>query len=351
MGTKAILSRRRRRRPGPGELFDAFELQDFSQNTCFLCGAKLTAANRSDEHVFPKWLLRRFALYNKKLVLLNGTEIEYRHLKIPCCLVCNNRHLSKIEQRVRDVVEGDKPIATLDKETLYLWTSKIFYGLLYREVLLPLDRAKRELGPIVPVDMIRGYKLLQVFLQSARLDIAFECIHADFPASVFAFQLQEPKTEIAKFDFHDDIEHFTIYLRLGRVGIIAAFDAGAQAFEWRWLYKKYSRARLHPLQFEELGAAMFAKARLFDRTPKLMISGNRRIGYHVMILPLRGMSTKPVFREWNSRAFAECLSIFTGIPIDHLSPDGNGVMTFMTWPNNGRYKAIDIRKFPYRGVP
>lgn len=117
------------------------------------------------------------------------------------------------------------------RKTLYLWTSKILYGLLYREVLLPMDRANRSAGSIVSVEAMRRYRMMHVFLQAARLPIDFECIHATFPASVFAFKVQEPKTLEARFDFRDDIRFPALYMRLGSVGILAAFDAGAQAYE------------------------------------------------------------------------------------------------------------------------
>jgi hypothetical protein len=336
----------------PRGLFDAFERHDFSINTCFLCGLQLDVSNRSDEHVFPQWLLRRFDLHNRQLNLLNGTGIPYRQLTIPCCRTCNNNHLSVIEQEVRSVIEGRNPLEKLDEKTLYLWTSKILYGLLYREVLLPLDRASRSAGSIVSVEEMRRYGVLHVFLQAARLKIDFQCRHAPFPASVFAFKVQEPKTLAAQFDFKDNIQFPALYMRLGSVGILAAFDAGAQAYEWGELYRKYRRYRLHPLQLEELGAAMFCKASLFDRVPKLIVSGDKHGGYQITVMPLAGLSTKPVFQEWNGAVFAEFLSAFTGIPVTHLTPDGGRrVMTFMKGEGSSRFKAIDIRRHPYRGVP
>jgi hypothetical protein len=346
------MSRQPRGKSGPRDLFDAFERHDFSLGTCFLCGLRLDVGTRTDEHVFPQWLLRRFDLYNKQLNLLNSTSIPYRQLTIPCCRVCNNDHLSVIEQEVRSVIEGRKPLGSLDEKTLYLWTSKILYGILYREVLLPMDRANRTAGSIFPMEEMRRYRMIHVFLQAARLPVDFQCIRAAFPASVFAFKVQEPKTLEARFDFRDDVQSPALYLRLGSVGILAAFDAGAQAYEWGPLYRKYRRYRLHPLQLEELGAAMFYKASLFDRVPKLIVSGDRLGGYQIMIMPLAGFSTKPVFREWDGVAFAEFLSAFTNMPVGHLTADGGRrVMTFMKGDGSNRFKAIDIRRNPYRGVP
>jgi len=213
-----------------------------------------------------------------------------------------------------------------------------------------MDRSNKTAGPIVSIDQIRSYQIVHMFLQAARLKVEFQCDHAAFPASVFAFRVQEPNTPKLKFDFRDDIRSPALYLRLGSTGILAAFDVGAQAFEWAELYRKYKRYTLHPLQLEELGAAMFYKASLFDRVPKLALAGDSERGYQIIILPLAGLTTKPVFQEWHDRIFVQYLSAFTGVPVDQLAPgEGKGIMTFLTGADSRRFRAININKHPYRG--
>ena len=335
----------------PQGLFAVFEKHDFSVNTCFLCGLRLAASTRSDEHVVPQWLLHRFELHNKRLTLLNGTQIPYRQLTIPCCKTCNNKHLSLVESKIRSVVEGGAPLDSLDQKSIFIWMGKIFYGVLYREVLLPMDRSGRVPGSIFPAEQMQSFRTLHTFLQTARLNIDFQCMHASFPASIFAFKMQEPKTIKAKFDFRDSIHAPAVYIRLGSVGFIAAFDTGAAAYETFHVYRKYKRYRLHPVQFEELGAAVFYKATLFNRVPKLMVAGNRRLGYEITILPLQGMSTRPVFLPWDTGQFARVLSEFVAMPVEHLHPSGAPTtMTFLRGPKSERFQAIDIKKSPYRGL-
>lgn len=85
----------------PKELFEAADEHPLDDHTCFLCGVSLSADNRTDEDVFPQWLLHKFDLWNKRLTLLNGTTIPYRQIRIPCCGSCNNNHLSKLENRIK----------------------------------------------------------------------------------------------------------------------------------------------------------------------------------------------------------------------------------------------------------
>ena len=77
----------------------------FGQHTCFLCSTPLRSKNRTDEHVFPKWLQNRFNLWNQRLDLINLTDIPYRNLTIPCCKTCNGVHLSRSKIRFRKLLK------------------------------------------------------------------------------------------------------------------------------------------------------------------------------------------------------------------------------------------------------
>lgn len=252
-------------RAHPISILEAVKTHQFAENVCFLCGEHL--GNHShDEHVFPKWLQRRFGLTNQTIHLLNGTTIPYRQLKIPCCRTCNNEHLSRVETSVQRAFDkGIRAVRKLDRSTLFLWVSKIFYGLLYRELFLPFDRRAPDAGPIL--ENLEHFSLIHYFIQGLRIPITFQSADAPFPGSLFIFRLQSPKDPRACFDFRDDIINQAIFLRLGDVGLLAAFDAGAQSVACKDTFERYTRCVLHPQQFEELGARLFYNARLFNRNP------------------------------------------------------------------------------------
>jgi hypothetical protein len=56
------------------DFFQAIVERRFGWSTCFLCGRRLTERNRRDEHVFPKWLQKRFGLLDEKLTLLKSNH-------------------------------------------------------------------------------------------------------------------------------------------------------------------------------------------------------------------------------------------------------------------------------------
>jgi hypothetical protein len=126
----------------------------FGASTCFLCSAPLRSKNRSEEHVFPKWLQNRFKLWNQRLDLINMTSMPYRQLTIPCCKTCNGVHLGKLEKVMQLAIEsGPNAVEELPPAIVYMWLSKTFYGVLYRESLLRADR-KNGKRPIAPKEVL-----------------------------------------------------------------------------------------------------------------------------------------------------------------------------------------------------
>ena len=96
-------------------LYNAIRDHDFSETTCFLCGSDVENNQSSREHVFPKWLLHHFGLWDKPITLLNGTKLAYRQLVIPCCQYCNNECLSSVEREVHErFLKGAAELAAME---------------------------------------------------------------------------------------------------------------------------------------------------------------------------------------------------------------------------------------------
>lgn len=332
------------------KLYSAIESHDFSENTCFLCGVSLTSTNRANEHVIPKWVQTKFALWDQKIALLNGTLIPYRQLTIPCCSDCNTNKLSQVEDRVRTAIEdGFEAVTKLDSRTLFIWLGKMYFGMLYRELFLPSDRSNRHSAPIVSPEHMEAFQMHHYFLQSCRVPMEFMSADAAHPWTIYVFQIQELDNQKMGWDFRDDIHYDTLFIRLGGVGILAAFDCGAISVDAGTSFSRYSKFHLHPLQFEELGAAFFYKASLFNRTPKFVMAENENT-FQVSVMPMSGLSGKPVFDEWNLDAYAQVLSFFTGVPVEQLHPAPDKIMTWLKKQDSDEFMFIDITKSPYRSI-
>lgn len=76
------------------KLYNPFEELQLGQDKCFLCGCRLEKNNNnSAEHIFPKWLQKKYNLWKREIALPNETTIKYNQLTIPCCKNCNNTYL------------------------------------------------------------------------------------------------------------------------------------------------------------------------------------------------------------------------------------------------------------------
>lgn len=334
----------KRRLPQPRELFKAVECQKFGASTCFLCGRRLGKKNRSDEHVIPEWLQERFNLWDMHLTLLNGTSIPYRKLTIPCCDSCNNEVLSPIEERIASATKsGVKALQELPTSALFIWLSKLMYGLLYKEGFLRADRRSQRKAAIVPRAMLERFGMLHQFMQSCRLPLTFNGFH---PASIYIVECQEPKVRELGFDFRDSTPSLAISIRIGSVGILAALqDGGAHLATTGEYMSGLAELALHPLQFEELTAKFIYHACKFNRVPKYLFMEGPK-GIEVVQMPLQGVSRKPLFDPWVHREYADCLAQQTGLPADKLfvPPD-----KLMTWLQNedGDFCDLSFERQPW----
>jgi hypothetical protein len=281
----------------------------------------------SVEHVFPKWLQEKFDLWDKKISLLNNTLISYRQLLVPCCPQCNSKYLSKIERDVNFVCENGVKSVEDFKLSLFLWLSKIWYGMLYKELFLPYDRSIPEFGTIIDSKIINQYCDHLEFMQAARNEIRLK----DFdPFSIFAFECQTVDDPSQNYDYIDEGITMISAMRMGKVAIIIVFQDGGALRSFSNILYEEAPYPLHPNQFREIVAKIVYKESIRDRTPKrLAIVGPDDIPeYHQ--LPLLGFSLKPYYCDWDIAVYAKYLSFYTGMDIEDIYKPPNRIVSWLT---------------------
>lgn len=262
-------------------LYQPFSSMQFDHDHCFLCGEELSEENRSNEHIFPKWVQNKFDLWNQKLQLPNGTLISYKQLTIPCCKICNNVYLSEIENKVKEKSDSFESFSTLEPETIFKWVTKIFYGLIFKDLSLMIDRKQPDKGTIVTKELLERFKLVHEMLQSIRLKITFS---AD-AFSLFIFRVhRDADNEIRRdFFFSDDVLHSQIAIQLGEIGIVCCIaENGITNKKLSKFIKPYLSYKLHPIQFSEMIARIFYMRSLL-RVKPLFIFIRQAEGYNVDI--------------------------------------------------------------------
>lgn len=312
-----------------------------SRATCFLCGQEFDSGEIGQEHVFAKWLQGKFNLWDRTLVLLNGTQIPYRDLKIPACAACNNVSLSKVEGQVACALPGGAAeVRALGHEILYLWVAKLFFGILYAESLLPMNRAAGNAGAILRPGALDGFRFMHLTMQAARATLTFNSDDTKYHSSLMVFPIQEHPNPSERFMYRDDVDFGCMAVRLNTVGIICVTDGGAQERLAEEVFAKLFSHQLHPLQFEEISAKVFAKARTFTRTPKY-------ISTHVdgKQMPIGGLSENPIFGDYDHEEYAEMLALFTGHPLNLIWPGDGSVQTWIRSYKEPHF--IDIAAHPW----
>lgn len=302
----------------PFPAYDGSRDQAFVNDRCFLCGTLLDDTNRTDEHVFPQWLLRRCELWHQKLTLLNGTKIPYAQVKIPCCFTCNNIHLSPIEARVGQAFRsGPDAVRRLDSTDLFVWLSKIYYGLLILELFLAADRTDPAAGNIMVPEWVERLKMHHMLMQVARGVVKWQ--PSDFPASIFVFECQVPSAAQKTFDYGDSLYFPFISIRVGNVGIVASLqDWGSMEHEIEIpMFNVARRTTLHPQQWHQIHAMGLYMASLFDRTPS-HVTLQRGTNIEIVTLPIAGPPGKPLFREFVLDDYAPVLAKVLQQPVTDI---------------------------------
>lgn len=184
------------------------EIIDFelTKDNCFICGNKA----ESVEHIIPKWLLKKFNLWDFQIEIPNKTFTTYKKLIVPACKICNNEIYGKLENRIKQ--------KTNDEKDIWRWANKIHFGLRLKDRFLDFDRKQP------------GIKIYDVFgtgdyFQKNRKFLhcvsgKFSC-HPDPYGSVFIIDLEKEED----FNLIHIIQSNSIYICTGdRIYIVFIND-------------------------------------------------------------------------------------------------------------------------------
>lgn len=238
----------------------SFIEQSTADDVCFLCGE--IGREVTQEHVFPKWLQRRFDLWTQRIGLVNDSLIQYRQLMIPACAPCNNGDLSRLEAAIAKAVDGGYATASsLDPYLWYLWAGKLFYGTLRRELSLIRNRANPEEGNIISSALLKSFSNLHLFLQGIRKQHEFV---GEPPYSVLVCNVHDvghPRN----YCFRDNLTHMTVSVRMGEIGLLVSLEDGGLTEEsYGRFVSEVAGRKLHPIQFDELTAKVTYQVALLE---------------------------------------------------------------------------------------
>jgi len=256
-------------------------------DACFVCGASPRDKLFNDEHIIPRWVLKRYALFDKEITLSTGERRHYRGYRLPCCVDCNSLLGDKVETPVSQLLDGDyaEVMHRLDEPALRLlftWVSLLFFKIHLKDRCIRLHKDPR-LGREVVGDAYDWGDMhhLHAVARSAYTKASL------LPEAIGSLRVYEVAGELTidGWDYLDFTFDQTVIVRAGKIGIVATVnDSTAAESAWSDCLDLID-GPLAELQLREIGA-MFALANhdlierpvfstlVYDKT-FVMIAGQR----------------------------------------------------------------------------
>lgn len=144
--------------------FNVWKENISNNKLCYFCFKKLTRRNSSDDHIIPKFILKKFELHNTPKFTISDNEFTHRNISqctIVMCRECNNVVYGNIE----GLISSETPNLKLNAFLLYkIWISYMVYTI-------------RDLK-------IQGIDIFLVFLVYKKFKIIVNSINSDVDFSI-----------------------------------------------------------------------------------------------------------------------------------------------------------------------
>lgn len=324
----------------PEQIYNPFTKFNFSNRYCFLTGHALSSEEEKIQ-VFPQWLMSQYKLEDQPFKMLDESMSTYKDIKIPCSAHINETYLEPLEAEIAAAFDkGYEGVKALDELKLFQWTAKLLYGIIFNEIQsgIKLQHSKGEEFNISQ-SIIHKFANLHLMLQSLNLPVTFDEFK---PYSIFLFKVDNNPDE---FGYRDEINTLTFSLRIKDFGLILCLqDNGANKNYHQEILEKIEDKVLHPIQFEEFCGRVFYSAYLFNRLPEYNILP---VGDDIYVdaMPLRGMSSKPLFDHWVNKIYGQVLESFWknwGFLLLEIIKDPEKPMSFLFNPDGTLIDAATI---------
>ena len=279
--------------------------------------------------------MNKFELWDKSIKLLNGIRYDYKRSIIPCCNVCNNESLSKLESIIKNGVEKGYQYFkdNVPPLAIYQWCQLIFYKWLYKETFFKEDIKDPKSEKIVRKENFGWMILNHLLLRSIDKTITFEDF---FPGSVFICHLKTCPKASDNFDYLDAVPEQCIMLRLGEVGLVVILaDSDIQKHLFAKQDEPYLSNHLAPIQFKNFFFQCMYRQHIFNDPYNFELKDITEDSLTISQITNKNFKD-PVYGEWNQKDYATLLSqVFGGGVADYLTE--NGIPSFL-YDNDGNFK-------------
>lgn len=239
----------------------------FGKNDCcFICGKPENDEEFNDEHIIPRWVLKRYNLFNYKITLPNAKSFRYNKYTLRCCKECN----SLLGKTVEDVVcsgitdNSDSSISFINANyrLVAIWITLIFIKTHFRDKYFSFDFKNSS----VISDMYKWETLHHLHCVSRSIYTGVQLNNSVF-GSMFVFPCIRTN-DGAPFDYIDIYRTYTVCIKLGNICVIYVLnDSGIV----KNIFKSKLKAidgPLNPIQVRELFTRIAYQNTLIVNRPK-----------------------------------------------------------------------------------
>lgn len=290
-------------------------------DACFVCGASPEDKPFNDEHIVPRWILRRYGLFDKEITLPTGERRHYRGYRVPCCVDCNSMLGEKLETPVSRLLDGNYAdvMQRLDEPNLRLlftWVSLLFFKVHLKDRSIRVHKDAR-LGPEVIGDFY-DWSDMHHLHAVARSPFTKASLLPEAMGSIRVYEVTGELTNDG-YDYLDFTFDQTVVVRLGRIGIVTTLNDSTAA-ESVWSDRlDLIDGPIAELQLREIGA-MFALANrdLIDRPVFATLV------YDKAIVTIVGRRPSLRLKEFEPEAFGHALlfAVRNFVDAEAISVDG-----------------------------
>ncbi|MBB3315734.1 hypothetical protein FHT77_001599 [Rhizobium sp. BK181] len=274
---------------------------------CLICCEPLNGKVANREHVLPKWILRKYDLYDKEITLPHDYKArQYGGHTMPCCKDCNSLLGKKLEQPVRQLTQGGyaKLQRRLDENgqrLLFTWLSWVFLKFLIKDGAIPINPDQRVQA--VMQDKDTDWTTLHHIHCLARSPYTGAHLSPEVLGSVVILAIDDDRYR-EDFDLITVHETQTIMVRLGDLAIIANLSDSGRSMDIVHRFVLPARQeRFTVLQALEICADMAVTTTRIENKPVYFTRIDRATGHPSIHADLPVYEANPVDPDTRAAIF------------------------------------------------
>ena len=253
---------------------------------CFICGISNSATDFNKEHIFPRWILKKYNLWDKTTVNPAGYSRRYDQYVLPCCTRCNSLMGESYEKYIQTALEqptyiiGQRFAYDLEfQRKLFGWLACIFLKNHIKDLYFKTD-IKDAAATTMLGDMYDWYELHHIHCLS-RLFIDGMAIHPEALGTVLICDILPGFFE-DNFYYADTYSQRSLFLVLGTTAIIAVLnDSTAAHVATRGLFRD-AQGPLHALQAATIFAHYSTVNEFLEERPRYYSATNSEEGTNLI---------------------------------------------------------------------